>query len=61
MLIFPLDDLIPAGANFRALDKLDWDTPKMAATSPVLRDVAEPCARALWILLLTRDFTSSTD
>ncbi len=42
MLIFPLDDLMPVGANFRALDKLDLDTPKIVATSLVLRSFAEP-------------------
>ena len=46
MLIFPLDDLTLAGANFNALDKLDLDTPKMVAISLALRSFAEPWARA---------------
>ena len=51
-LIFPFDNLMPAGANFRALDKLDFETPKMDAISLALRVFAEPCASAFCILLL---------
>jgi hypothetical protein len=58
-LIFPLDDLIPAGANFKAWDKLDFDTPKIAATSLVLRASGEPSAKADWTLLLMRALTSA--
>jgi hypothetical protein len=43
-LIFPLDDLTLAGAIFKALDKLDFETPKVVATSLTLRSFAEPWA-----------------
>ena len=62
MLIFPLDDLTLAGANFKALDKLDFDTPKIVAVSVRLRLSAAPgAANAAWILLLTMALTSATD
>ena len=59
-LIFPLDDVMLAGANFRALDKLDVDTPKMVATSLALREEGEPWSKAAWILLETMALTSAT-
>ncbi len=60
MLILPFDDLMPAGANFKALAKLDFDTPKSVATSLVLCAAGEPWANAVWILLLLMTLTSST-
>ena len=41
-LIFPLDDLTLAGANFKALDKLDFETPKMVATLAIFSILAAP-------------------
>ena len=58
--IFPLDDLMLAGANFRTLDKLDFETPKMVATSLALREEGEPWSNAAWILLETMALTSAT-
>ena len=61
MLIFPLDDLTLAGANFRALDKFDFETPKMVATLAIFSILAAPCvASAAWILLRTISLTSAT-
>ena len=41
-LIFPLDDLTLAGANFRALVKLDLDTPKIVAVLSMFTILAAP-------------------
>ena len=60
MLILPFGDLMPAGANFKALDNLDFDTPRSVATSLVLCATGEPWANAVWILLLMMTLTSST-
>ena len=42
MLIFPFDDLTLAGANFKALDKLDFETPRMVATLAIFSILAAP-------------------
>ena len=43
-LTFPLDAFTPVGAKFKALDKFDLDTPKIAAVSVRLRLGADPGA-----------------